>query len=240
MRVSAILLAAGKGERMGAEIPKGFLMLAGKPMFLHSFEKFVEIADELALTVPQGFARQALGILLKRYDGWKHLDPGKDDEATLETPQGKRVRIVRGGKERQDSVERGLKATGHGEIAVVHDTARALITSRAIQRVIEAAPAIVAIPAFDTLKEVGKNGAIVKTLDRSKIWLAQTPQAFPMPMFKKAFAEAKKRGFRGTDCASLVEKLRKEIAVVPPDGPNLKITTPDDFAIAEMILSRRS
>lgn len=238
MKISAILLAAGKGERLGADVPKGFLMLAGKPLFMHSFEKFYDLADEIALTVPKGYGKQATVTILRRYSNLKHLDPGKDDEATLEE-NGKRVRIVLGGKERQDSVERGLRATGHGDMAVVHDTARALISVETIQRVVSAAPAIVAIPAYDTLKQVDKEGAIEATLDRSKIWHAQTPQAFPMDLFKRAFARAKKRGTRGTDCASLVEKLGKPVAVVRPDGPNLKITTADDLAVAELILSRK-
>ncbi len=238
MKVTAILLAAGKGERLGASVPKCFLMLAGKPIFMHSFERFFEIADEIALTVPQGYGKQAMLTILKRFDHLKHLDPGKDDEATLESSD-KRIRIVRGGKERQDSVERGLRATGHGKVAAVHDTARALVSSATIRKVIERAPAIVAVPAYDTLKQVNKKGVIEGTLDRSKIWHAQTPQAFPTDMLRKAFDRARKKKTRGTDDASLVEKLGVEIAVVAPDGPNMKVTTPDDLRLAEMILSNR-
>jgi 2-C-methyl-D-erythritol 4-phosphate cytidylyltransferase len=238
MKISAILLAAGKGERLGAGVPKGFLMLAGKPLFMHSLEKFFDLADEIALTVPKGYGKQATVTIMRRFSNLKHLDPGKDDEATLEQ-HDKRVRIVLGGKERQDSVERGLRATGRGDLVVVHDTARALVSVNTIKEVMAAAPAIVAIPAYDTLKQVGKKGAIEATLDRSRIWHAQTPQAFPMDLFKRAFERAKNRGTRGTDCASLVEKLGKNVAVVKPDGPNLKITTSDDLAVAELILSRK-
>jgi 2-C-methyl-D-erythritol 4-phosphate cytidylyltransferase len=214
MSVSAILLAAGRGERMGAAAPKAFLALAGRPLFMHSLEKFARVAQEVVLVVPEERVDEAAKIA------------------------GAGVVVTAGGAERQDSVERGLARLRLQGVVAVHDTARALVSAATIERVIAAAPAIAAVPASDTLKRVGPGGAILNTLDRSEIWQAQTPQAFPVAMLRRAFERARSTAHRGTDCSSLVEELGERVRVVPPEGPNFKITTPEDLLLAEALLRR--
>jgi 2-C-methyl-D-erythritol 4-phosphate cytidylyltransferase len=244
MKVGAIVLAAGQGERLGAGEPKAFVMLAGRPLFMHSFERFFEAASIVALTIPKGYVQQAVATIARRYPSLKHTSPGDDERGVLTGAggplEGKDVRVILGGKERQDSVERGLKALGACGLVVVHDAARPLVTPRIIERILKVASdvggAIVAVPASDTIKRV-KNGMIEGTLDRKTLWNAQTPQAFRGDLLRRAFARARDRKTRGTDCASLVEKLKKPIAVLEPDGPNLKVTSPEDLAVAERLIA---
>ena len=227
MMVAAIIAAAGAGVRMGREVPKPYLPLAGKPILAHTlevFEKTKEIREVTVVVHPED------------------LDYCQDK---VISPFGfkKVLRLVPGGKERQDSVYHALKILQKEddlEIILVHDGVRPFITPDHISRVIQGArqhgAAVLGLPAQDTLKRVGPEGEVLATLERRDLWQIQTPQAFLAGLLWRAFVEAYSRDFYGTDEASLVEELDHPVVVIPGSPFNLKITTPEDLALAEAIL----
>ena len=228
-RVVAVIPAGGTGKRMGSAIPKQFLMLGQWPLMLHSllvFERTPSVA-EVILVVPKEERVRTLTEVVERYGVKKVL------------------KVVAGGATRQESVFNGLKETADDvEIVVIHDAVRPFVTEDLIERTIEAARqdggAIVAVPMKDTPKQVGPGGQIQRTLDRSDLWLAQTPQAFRRTMLLEAYQQAERNDLRATDDAALVERLGRKVGIVPGSWDNLKITTPEDFIIAEAILAARS
>lgn len=230
MKVAAIIAAAGVGRRMGQEVPKPYLNLAGKPILAHTlavFEGHPEI-HEIAVVVHP---------LALEYCQEKVIDPYGFRKV---------LRLVPGGKERQDSVYHALKVLRQQEeleIILVHDGVRPFIDAHNIRQVIQVArttgAAILARPAQDTVKRVNQDGQIIATLPRGEMWLAQTPQAFQTRLLWKAFVEAYAEGFYGTDEASLVEHLEAPVTVIPGPLDNIKITTPEDLRLAEMLLKRR-
>lgn len=225
--IAAIVAAAGIGTRMGNSTPKPYLHLAGKPILAHTlgvFEKCKEVREVTLVVHPEELAYCQEKVI---------------------SPYGlkKVLRLVPGGKERQDSVYNALKALKNEddlEIVLVHDGVRPFVTPEQICRVIQAArsygAAVLGLPAQDTLKTVTAEGEIRQTLERKDIWQIQTPQAFKAALLRRAFVEAYSRNFYGTDEASLVEALKQPVVVVPGSPLNLKITTPDDLALAEAIL----
>ncbi|MBW1917700.1 MAG: 2-C-methyl-D-erythritol 4-phosphate cytidylyltransferase [Deltaproteobacteria bacterium] len=230
MTVAAIVPAAGVGRRMGHKIPKPYLPLAGKPILAHTlavFESLPEIDEITVVTHPAELEFCQEKILV---------------------PYGfqKVLRLVPGGKERQDSVYHALKILYHQEdleIIVVHDGVRPFVTPEAIRQTIQVArdsgAAILAQPAQDTIKRVNKKHQVQETLDRRDLWLVQTPQAFKADLLWKAFVEAYARNFFGTDEASLLEQLGVPVTVVKGSPYNLKITTPEDLHLAEILLKMR-
>jgi 2-C-methyl-D-erythritol 4-phosphate cytidylyltransferase len=228
--IAAIIAAAGVGKRMGQFTPKPYLPLAGKPILAHTlkiFEAMPEIREVTVVVHPQD------------------LDFCQD---TVIGPFGlkKVLRLVPGGKERQDSVYHALKALQNEEeleIILVHDGVRPFVTPEQIRQVIEAARrhggAVLGLPAHDTLKRVTAEGMVHQTLERTDIWQIQTPQAFQAPLLWRAFTEAYSRNFYGTDEASLLEELHQPVAVIPGSPINLKITTPEDLRLAEVIFALR-
>ncbi len=228
MTVAAIIPAAGLGTRMRQEVPKPYLMLAGKPILAHTLAVFETAPEvrEVALVV--------------------HPDELEHCQAKLLIPYGfkKVLRLVPGGKERQDSVYNALKVLHADErlkIILVHDGVRPLVRTQDITRVVQAVErhgaAILGWPAQDTLKRVNEKREVMATLDRRQIWQIQTPQAFRAPLLWRAFREAYARGFYGTDEAALVEALPEAVVVVPGSPFNLKITTPEDLHLAEALLA---
>jgi 2-C-methyl-D-erythritol 4-phosphate cytidylyltransferase len=226
--IAAIVAAAGVGERMGNKISKPYLTLGGKPILAHTLGVFENVPEirEVALVV--------------------HPDEMDFCQEKAISPYGfkKVLRLVPGGKERQDSVYNALKALMNEddlEIILVHDGVRPFVTPEQARRVIQAARnhggAVLGLPAQDTLKSVNSQGEIRQTLERRDIWQIQTPQAFQAPLLWRAFTEAYSRNFYGTDEASLMERLQHPVVVVPGSPLNLKITTPDDLALAEAILA---
>lgn len=151
------------------------------------------------------------------------------------------VRFADGGDSRQESMQRGLAAADpDADLILVHDAARALLPIAATRECIAAAArtgaALLAIPAPDTLKRV-RDGLVEATLDRSGVWLAQTPQVIRRDLLVSAFAHAAATGFAGTDDVSLVERLGEPVAVVPGSPHNLKITRPEDLPLAAALLA---
>jgi 2-C-methyl-D-erythritol 4-phosphate cytidylyltransferase len=225
--VGVVVVAAGRGERMGGGLAKQFRPLAGVPILLRAVRPFLAHPEvvEVVAVLP---AAQALS------------PPPWFAEVS-----GERLRAVAGGEARMDSVEAGLAALAPScGIVLVHDGARPFPEPAVIDAVIAAARrgtgAIAAIAVSDTLKESiapGGNGhpRILRTVPRGALWRAQTPQGFPRPMLAEAFAGARAAGFTGTDEAALVERAGGTVVLVPDVATNLKVTTPDDLRLAEAL-----
>jgi 2-C-methyl-D-erythritol 4-phosphate cytidylyltransferase len=229
VKAAALIAAAGVGTRMGTATPKPYLTLAGKPILAHTlavFEALPEVQEITLVVHPRELEHCQERIL---------------------TPYGFRkvLRLVPGGKERQDSVYHGLKAlmgAGGVELVLVHDGVRPLVRPEDIRRVLRAArrygAAVLGWPAQDTLKRVSAQGEVLETLDRRQIWQIQTPQAFRAELLWRAYVTAYERGFYATDEAALVEALPHPVRVLQGAPFNLKITTPADLVVAEALLVR--
>jgi 2-C-methyl-D-erythritol 4-phosphate cytidylyltransferase len=217
-RTAALVVAAGTGMRFGG--PKQFAYLRAKPVLEWTLERFQahEAVDDIVLVLPdeQDFKHYRL-----RY--------------------GKIVDIVRGGERRQDSVWQGFRLLPASEtgLVLVHDGARPLASADLVSRVIAATrvlgAAVPVLPVEETVKEV-RDGTVVRTLDRTLLARAQTPQGFLYPLLKKALETARKDRFQGTDEASLAERAGIPVGAVDGDPRNIKITTPVDLRIAEALL----
>ena len=225
----AIIVAAGKSERFGDPLPKQFHEVAGRPLLSWAIEKF-----ELASSIDKIVVVVAADYRLETTR--KIIDPFGFNKV---------VKVVCGGDSRQQSVLKGLEALPESvKVVAIHDGVRALVSPEDIDKVVKLAlaekAAMLALPATDTLKKV-KNHSVVGTLDRSQIWLAQTPQAFEYQLILKAhrkFADNPK-GTIVTDDASLVEALGVKVKVVKPSTLNLKITTAEDMNYAESLLGSK-
>jgi len=225
MTVSAIIVAGGKGIRMGTAVRKQYMLLAGKPIVCHTLEVFdaCPCIEEIYLVVPPD-------DLTTCAEKWI-------SSLTLH----KKIHLVAGGNERQDSVYRGIQAISarRCEIVVIHDAVRPFVSSHIIESCVAEArvsgACIVGMPAMDTAKLVN-SGRIERTLDRSAIWMAQTPQAFNLNLIRTAHEKARLERFMGTDDAMLVERLGHQIRIIPGSRLNMKITTPEDLSLAEGII----
>jgi 2-C-methyl-D-erythritol 4-phosphate cytidylyltransferase len=220
--VGVAVPAAGGGARMGG-VRKPFLDLAGEPILLRSLRPFLHHPWVRAVVVALGEED------LRQPPGW------------LQAADPSRIRLVRGGATRGESVLAALEALPtEVEVVAVHDAARPLVTRAIIDRCLEAVRAdrgaVVGWPAVDTLKEVDGEGRIVRTPPRERIWHAQTPQAFPREMLLKAYREGSRAGLMETDDAALVERVGGESVMVPGSPSNMKITRPGDLALAEVLL----
>jgi len=234
----ALIVAAGKGTRMGAEGGKQFLPLAGKPVLAHTlaaFQQASSIDAIIIITAEENFDR-CLSV----------IDTYSIIKANGANGANRANRIVIGGAERQDSVYNGLQAAREFEqakVVVVHDGARPLVTPRliddAIVNLVECDGVVVGIPAKDTIKLVD-DGFVIETPDRSKTWQVQTPQAFLFEPLLRAHEKARAEGFYGTDDSMLMERYGSKIKVITGLEENIKITTPIDLVLAEAILKNRA
>lgn len=225
--------AGGKGKPKKAPPSKQFTELGGTPILIHTLRKFAEVD-----------AVSEIWIALRENEiaGFRaRLEREARDVVK------KKVEFVVGGEHRQQSVENALKAIAAApdDIVLVHDAVRPLVAREIIQEVIEAAEkygaAIAGLPAVDTVKQVERTseGALIKaTIPRASIVMAQTPQGFRYGVIKKAFDEASRDGFLGTDEASLVERSGHDVAVVMGSPRNIKITAPADMELAEFYLRK--
>ena len=225
MHVNVVIVAAGKGTRLQSELPKPFLSLAGKPILVHTLRRFTPIEAVRRIVVVVAAEREALcREVLHTHGPW---------------PQP--ISVAHGGAERQDSVRNGLAALEtQCEIVVIHDAARPFISVEAIQHSIDAAAevgsAVVATPVRDTIKRADERHTIRETVSRHDLWLAQTPQTFRVEVIRAAHRRAQRRGLTGTDDATLVEQMGRPVRLIPGDAFNFKITTPDDLALARVVL----
>jgi 2-C-methyl-D-erythritol 4-phosphate cytidylyltransferase len=213
--VWAILVAAGRGERLGLDHPKAFAKLGEDPLLAEPLRRLddSEWVDAIVLVAPPGWEEPS--ILLAEELGC-----------------GKVSACVPGGETRADSVRAGLAEVPEDAVVVlVHDAARPLLPEAVIERVL--APladgwdgAVPGLPVSDTLKRVGADGAVLETVERDSLYVVQTPQAFPADVLRRAVAS----GADATDCAGLVEASGGRVKVVPGDPLLLKVTTADDLA----------
>ena len=227
-KIAAIIPAAGSGERLGAPENKPFLLLGNKPLLVHTLQKFQECSEvnEVVLVVRGVDLRLSMGLV-------------------SEYGLTKVVEVVEGGKRRQDSVFRGLQVLGRREVSfvLVHDAVRPLLAVEKVHEIIKATrehdAAILAIQPKDTIKHSNGTSFVESTLDRSKLWLVQTPQCFAMEILLKAYQRAMEDDFAATDDASLVERLGVKVKIVEGSYDNIKITTREDLELAELILRRQ-
>lgn len=220
MSVWAILVAAGRGERLGLDQPKAFAKLGEDPLLAEPLRRLDESewVDAIVLVAPPGWEEPA--ILLAEELGC-----------------GKVSACVAGGETRTDSVRAGLAEVPEDAVVVlVHDAARPLLPAEVVERVL--APlsegwdgAIPGLQVADTLKRVGADGAVEETVARDSLWAVQTPQAFPADVLRRAYAS----GEQATDCAALVEATGGRIKVVEGDPLLLKVTTVDDLRRVESL-----
>ena len=222
--VSALIVAAGKGTRMGANIDKLFLEVAGRPVVAHTWAQFDRIAliEEIVLVVRDGMAQTFQG-LAKHY-GFK-----------------KPFKIVIGGKERQDSVSNGLSALNEAsEIVAIQDAARPCTSQQLIQATLEAArqvgAAVAAQPVIDTIKESSDGTMISRTVDRSKLWAVQTPQTFRVEVIRRAMLEVRRRALSVTDDTAACELIGQPVQLITGTEPNPKVTRPEDLQYVELLL----
>ncbi|HUF66515.1 MAG TPA: 2-C-methyl-D-erythritol 4-phosphate cytidylyltransferase [Gemmatimonadaceae bacterium] len=220
--VGVVILAAGSGTRASAGELKQFRWVAGRPMLLHSVLAFQQRSD----------VGMVVCVLPRRYAG--------DPPPWLFQCDLERMLVSVGGPERGDSVANGLEDLPENlSVIAIHDAARPLVPSDVIERVIAQARtgtgAVPAIPVSDTLKRVGADGSVTGTVDRSGLWRAQTPQAFPREMIVRAYTEAQLAGVGGTDDAALCERLGLPVVIVPGSERAFKITEERDFARAEAL-----
>jgi len=219
--------AAGRGERLRGPDNKGFVEIAGKPLAAYSLDVFRscdDIEDIILVVAPEDVERARRCLL--RADG------------------ARSERVVAGGDHRQASVAAALaEVSPAAELIVVHDAARPFVTVELIRRCLEAAAehgaAIAAVPSTDTVKEAQKNGFVGATLDRSKIWLVQTPQVFRRKVLQNAHDRAARDGYIETDDAALVEQSGHRVYLVQGDLDNMKITYPTDVRRAKQALGER-
>ena len=217
---SAIITAAGSGRRFGEA--KQFKKLHGKPLYEYSLDIFIKsrLFNEVILVIPNNNQEKLQGEIKRKY--------------------GSQVNLVIGGPERQDSVKNAIQNSNPKvDLVVIHDAARPFITKTLIEKCISACEtsdgAIIAMQPHDTIK-FSKDNIVEKTIDRSNIWMAQTPQAFNKQKILEAYSSREFDDLIITDESSLMEKLGYKIMIVPGTGKNFKITTLDDWKRAEVEL----
>jgi 2-C-methyl-D-erythritol 4-phosphate cytidylyltransferase len=209
MKRSVILLAGGEGSRFGTK--KQYIPLGGKPLYMHSLEKVLDLFEEVILVLPE------------------------EDLQKIKVPP--KVKKVAGGKERQDSVLEGI-LEAEGDVVIIHDCARPFASRELFLKVSELGDfegKICALPVRDTLKQVSE-GMVIRTIDRTGLWHSQTPQAFLRKVLLECHFRARSEGFFATDDAMLLERYGYRVGVVMGEPINIKITYPEDLALAQRLL----
>ncbi len=214
---------------MGGDVKKPYLPTNGKPILQHTVEKFLDVNDvrEIILVVAHSELEGTRAEWTDRY-----------------ADSGVVVKVIAGGRRRQDSIYEGLQhLEPETEIVLVHDAVRPMVTDKMIEAVINrtmtSGAAILAVPVNATVKEVeGIEGKerIIRTVDRKKLWMAQTPQGFRKDILQKAYDALIEEDAEVTDDAQAVERLGHPVEIVPGSRANIKITTPDDLVLAKALL----
>ncbi|MBC8529980.1 2-C-methyl-D-erythritol 4-phosphate cytidylyltransferase [Christensenellaceae bacterium NSJ-44] len=226
MEVGAVIVAAGRGNRMGADVNKVFLPLCGKSVLAWSVQAFMDFGVRRIAVVlapgEEGAAREA-------------LKPLKGEA---------QVTFANGGAQRTQSVCAGLCALGEGiDYVLIHDGARPLVTGEVIGAALASArekgSGIAALPVKDTIKLTDGEGKILSTPERANLYAVQTPQAFCFEAIMQAHAAAAQAGANATDDAALLEEMGQMVYLSKGDEENIKLTTPQDMALARQILRRR-
>ncbi len=222
--ICAIIAAGGSGSRMQMSGKKQYLALAGVPVLartLMAFDAYPKM-EKIIVVIPEEDKNDVTENVLGPFS-WRH-----------------HIQVVAGGKRRQESVANGLQVLGASDgIVMIHDGVRPFISTSLMDACIAGVKTtgacIPVLPATDTLKRVDRQGMVVETLDRRRIYTAQTPQTFSIPLIRKAHRLAIEKGFFATDDASMVEFAGGRVATVIGDKINIKITTPDDLIFARAL-----
>jgi 2-C-methyl-D-erythritol 4-phosphate cytidylyltransferase len=221
MTTGAIIVAAGSSQRMGG-IDKLLAPLAGRPVIAHSIAVFAAHPRVEAMTI----------VVSPANEGPIRALTGELAPAAI---------VVLGGTRRRDSVASGLDALAHCDYVLVHDGARPLVTAEiidaALDGAIQSGASLCAVPVSDTVKRAAGDGLVASTVNRERLWLAQTPQAFRTEVLRRAHAA---HDIDATDDAALVELIEEPVRLVRGSSENLKITTPSDLALAAAILASRT
>ncbi len=227
--ISAIIAAAGMSNRMKSKINKQFININGKPILVHTLEKFqrCKYIDEIIVVAREDEINYCKKEVVKRY-GFNKV-----------------TKIVRGGKERQDSVYNGILALNEKtDIVVSHDGARPFVKIKnivdSIKGAVEYGACVVGTPVKDTIKFVKDGEEIDSTPNRDILWAAQTPQSFKREILMEGYRKAIEDNFVGTDDSVLVERLGIQVKIIMGSYENIKITTPEDIIIAESILKDKA
>lgn len=226
-KVFAVIPAAGSGTRIGGEVKKQFFPLKGKPIIVYTIQQFEYCPDidEVALAIPES-AITEVEALVSKYRLHKVS------------------KIIVGGAKRQDSVYNALKrlVMKDSDLVLVHDGVRPFIESKRISHLIKVCKeydaAVLAVQPKDTVRRSTGGDFFDQTLDRTALWLIQTPQAFRSKLLVRAFEKARKDKFYSTDEAALVERLGIKVKIVEGSYDNIKITTPEDLELGALILDR--
>ncbi|MEC0371262.1 2-C-methyl-D-erythritol 4-phosphate cytidylyltransferase [Paenibacillus chibensis] len=224
-RVGVVVVSAGRGTRMGTRESKQYLLLQNKPIIIHTLEVFerMPLVQEIVLVTGADD--------IDRCSAW-----------IAEYGLRKVVKVIPGGRERQESVYKGLMEIGT-EWVMVHDGVRPFVEPEHVLACCRQAQlsgaAVLAVKVKDTIKQVSESGIIEATPDRRSLWAIHTPQAFRLSELKKAHELAEADGFTGTDDSMLVERMGVPVAVVEGSYTNIKITTPEDLAYASFMLQHK-
>jgi 2-C-methyl-D-erythritol 4-phosphate cytidylyltransferase len=222
--VGVVIVAAGGGTRVGGSELKQFRWIAGKPMLLHSVQTFMQRAD----------VGMVVCVLPREYAG--------DPPPWLFQCDVNRLLVSVGGRTRTESVANGLDdLPDESQVVLEHDAARPFVGTETIDRVVRSVRAgnvtVAALPVVDTLKEVGAHGHVERTVERDRLWRAQTPQGFPREIIVRAHREAQAARRIATDDSALCERLGIPVTVVRGSERAMKITEESDFARAEALLT---
>ena len=228
--IAAVIVAAGKGIRMGGGQPKQYLPLDNHPILVHTIKAFTHcpVIEKIILVAPEQ----------------DHEYCRKHILSCLEMEQP--VTMAKGGRQRQASVFNGLAMIDDDArgIVLIHDGVRPLVSGELIEACIRGAldhgACIPVVPAADTLKQVDENGVIVRTVPRDDIYMAQTPQAFQIGLIKAAHARARVQGWEATDDASLLEHMGTRVHTIMGSHKNIKVTTPLDLVFCRALLKNET
>ncbi|MGQ9636933.1 MAG: 2-C-methyl-D-erythritol 4-phosphate cytidylyltransferase [Thermodesulfobacteriota bacterium] len=229
IKADAIIVSAGKGQRLRGGKKKQFFSLAGKPILSHTLAPFemCPLIRSILLVVGE----EDLEYCLKEV-----VEPFRYQKVS---------KIIPGGKRRQDSVKNGIDALPKDtEIVVIHDGVRPFVTPEiieaSIERALRSGAVIVAVPVKDTIKRATSDGTILETLDRSSLWHAQTPQTFKASILREVYNKGISEEFIAPDDASIVERLGIKVHLLLGSYSNIKITTQEDLAFAHFLLQMKT
>jgi len=228
MKADAVIVSAGKGHRFMEGKKKQFYFLGEKPILAHTLDKFEAspLIRSILLVVGQEDMNYCLKEIIEKYRYQKISQ------------------VVPGGKRRQESVKNGIDSLPKDvEIVVIHDGVRPFVTKEMIEESIRSAvrfgAVVMAMPVKETIKMAHSDGTVLQTLDRESLWQVQTPQTFQAKVIKEAYYKATEESFIGTDDASLVERLGLKVHILPGSYTNIKITTPEDWMLANLFLKNK-
>ena len=228
MPISAIIVAAGSGKRLGSSLPKQFIELNAKPVLAVTVEKFEHCCaiDDIIIVAACDYLEHVQTEIINRY-GFKKVKA-----------------VIPGGNTRQASVYNGLKAIGAAEIIVIHDGARPFVSADEIAASIEYAKAegasVIGVKAKNTIKSADAGGFVSGTPNRDELYEIQTPQTFQRELIMAAYEKAESDGFITTDDSALVERLGAKVKIVEGSYRNVKITTEEDLLLARLICNQEN